>query len=473
VRLGPLRWGLPGLFLIGYVVCDRAIGPLEPSFAMLTALNAAALLLLLSRLSGPLQYTLWVWSALAVFITGTFLKMYWFAWHLNSPGYINSTFVELRWVDSVRIHDGYRWATLGFTVFCISATFALLWTTRVSTPVQEREDHYFRSNTALQMVIGLMLSYLLLSLLQLKLNYGVLGVNNPVLPGRVGTVLTFARQQAIPALLLLAVWLFDQTRRTLAAIPACFLVAAAVIDALVSTSRGSVLALSAPLVLLWLMTGRLDRGRRPAVALIALTGVILFPIVTASRQAKLNPGSVGPTGIPSFQALVDSSFFIVTRPSGIEGVWYSQDNTGRFTTERTLKYLRPGALTTYYTRTIVRVPGTSDFRAPGLIGALMIIGGSAGVVVLMAATMLGLGAMWSALSRLQTWPVALALAGPAVAIFVSGGVFDFLSLVKVVLQAALCEVIGRRLVRIAPASVTTEWRRPAPDYPFQALSAEG
>ena len=455
MSLKALRWALPALFLVGYLVCDWAIGPLDSSFLPRTALNMAALALLLSRLSGPLQQTLWVWAALAVFISGTFLKMYWFAWHLNSPGYINSTFAELRWVDAARINDGYGWATLGFTVFCVSATFALLWINQVADARDESTRSVLRSNTTLQMVIGLMLAYLFLSLLQLRLNYGVLGVDNPELPGRVGTVLTFARQQVIPALILLAVWLFDHTSRKLAAVAASFLMAVAVIDALVSTSRGSVFSLSAPLILLWLMTDRLNRQRRVAVALIGLTGVVLFPIVTASRQTKLDPGSVGSSGIPTIGSLVDSSFFILTRPSGIDGVWHAQDHRGALTVGRTIDFMKPGRLTDHYTRTVVRVPGTADFRAPGSIGGLMIIGGGPAVVLLMTATVFGLGLLWAVLRRLQTWPVALALAAPSIAIYISGGIFDFLSLLKLVLQCVMCELVFQMLVmNVRPQLVT-------------------
>jgi hypothetical protein len=436
--------------VVGYLVCDRVIGPLDRSFLLLTVLNVAALVLLLSRLSGPLQRTLWVWSALFVFVTGTFLKMYWFAWKLNSPAYINSTFAELRWVDARRIIDGYHWATLGFTVFCIAASFVLLWSRRDGSPTEDGENTVLRGNTTLQMVVGLVLAYLVLSLLQLRLNYGVLGLDNPTLPGRIGTLLTFARQQAIPGLLLLAVWLFDHTNRRLASLAGAALIGCAIIDALVSTSRGTVFSLSAPLFLLWVMTKRLNNQRRVAFVAICLTGVVLFPIVSAVRQSKLDPGATTATGLPSFSMLADSSFFILTRPSGIEGVWYAQDYQGRLSVGRTLDYLKPGALTDFYTRSVVRVVAAGDFRAPGIIGALMIIGGSAAVVLLMSATVLGIGLMWAALRRLRTWPVCLALAAPAVAIFVSGGVFDFLSLVKTVLQCLLCEFAYTKLVRAVP-----------------------
>jgi len=51
MTLKALRWGLPGIFVVGYLVCDRVIGPLDQSFLLLTILNIAVLVLLLSTVA--------------------------------------------------------------------------------------------------------------------------------------------------------------------------------------------------------------------------------------------------------------------------------------------------------------------------------------------------------------------------------------------------------------------------------------
>ena len=443
-RVASARWGLLLIFLAGYLACNRTIGPLDRSFLPFTLLNTAALALLLSRLGDPLRRTLWAWAVLLVLLTGVFAKMFWFTARINDAGYVNRTFVGLRWVNRERILEAYPWVTLGFVTFCVATWAALTWS-RSLRPRRRRQVARESAGVSLHLVVVSFLLYLVLSLVQVSLGYGVLGLANPTIPGRLGTVLTLLRQQIIPAALLLSMWVLDRQKPQWAKIPMLLIVLAGVTDALVTTSRGALPATAAPILLLWVLTGRVTRQRKMAIIAIGLTALILFPVVSADRQRRRSQ-TPGERALPSAQAIVDAAFFMLIRPTGVEGIWHGYDHRGAFSPQRIVRFLRPRVMTNHYTRTVVRVRAANDNRAPGLIGALMIMGGSGAVVVMMVATTFLLQWMWTLLYRLESWPVALALAGPAIAVFVSGGL-EWLFLAKFALQALACEVLYRKLLR--------------------------
>jgi hypothetical protein len=297
---------------------------------------------------------------------------------------------------------------------------------------------------AVHLVTAAFLVYLGLTLVQVRLGYGVLGVGNPNVPGGFGSLLTLVREQLVPAALLLCLWVFDRRRTQWAQATALMIVVTGVTAAVISTSRGILPSLVAPMLLLWLLTGRLTRPRKMGFIAVALIAVVLFPILSHDRFQRIT-GSEGKATLPSVSEVADAAFFMVTRPSGVEGVLHGYDHRGTLEIQRTLRFLRPHAMTEYYTRTVVRVADPADFRAPGIVGALMMIGGGPAVVLMMIATVLLIQWLWVLFARLKSWPVALALTAPAVAITVSGGV-EFQILVKVVIQVLACEFVYRKFL---------------------------
>lgn len=456
MRARSARWALLCIFPIGYLSTSHALGPLPSSFLALSALNTLAMTVLLSRMTSALRQTLWVWVTLGVMLTGVFVKFYWFAWRLNDPFYVSREFPTLRWVTTDRLLSGYASATLGFTIFCLSAAFVLTWPPPTSIASRSQSPRRLLTAATTQLVATLVLVYFALALLQFRLGYGILGVGNPTLPGRLGTLLTFTRQNVTFGLLLLAVWLFDRATPRSAAMTSCFIVVAALIDSLISTSRGSVLYFCAPIVFLWLLTNRVTSRRRLLIGFIALLALAIFPIASAQRLQRIAPGTAVGSSLPGPEELLDSAFRIVTRPSGMEGILFSLDYKGDLSATRVLQLGRRQAMVDYYTRIVTRRLVANDFDAPGLIGGQMILGGSAGIIVLMPLTMIGLGLLWRLLQRLAVWPVALAIAAPQFAVFVSGGVFDFLLLTKLCLVVGCCEFTYRKIATARSVGRTRE-----------------
>ena len=439
------RWALLGIFPLVYVVVAAGSGSGDKSLLPLTALNAAACALLLSQLRGPARRNLWAWVPLLVFLDGYFLKIAWFSSKLDSPYFIDLYYPELRWVTTGRILSAYPLLTLGFVTFCVVASAFLLGGgakgPRESGPALE-----LRVNNALHLVVIVTLLYALATMVQYRLGYGFAGVANPVLPLHLGTILTFFRRNLAPGLLLLAIWAFDDSHPTRANVLAVVLLVCGVVDGLISASRGSMFYFVAPVFVLWILTKRFTL-KRVAVASAALVlTVVLIPTITSLRLRSINQSSAEVLVAPTAKTLTDSSIAALGRVAagGVDGIWYALDVKSRtFSVGRLVELLKPRALTTFYTYSVVHVRIANDFRAPGIMGAFVIIGGGTGLVVLMALLLALLRTVWSLLSRARTWPVALALGTLTIFGFVTDGTLDAMLFVKLLLVVGACELVTR------------------------------
>ncbi len=445
-------WRLLVLFVFPftYMTLDKSIPPLGPSFLILTVANMAACALLLWQLSAPLRRTLWIWFALVLFLDGYFLKMAWFAHKLDNPAYINLYYSEVRWVSRGRILNSYSWVTLGFVTFCLVATAAVRYGGDQKSHRAPSQEPRLIGPT-LPLVLGTTLGYLMVMFLQISLNYGVLGVANPSIPFHLGSVITLFQRSLAPGALLLAVWIFDQKRSRLANVTAVVIALFGIADSLITTSRGSLIALTLPVFVLWSLTGKFTRRRKLAAVALLLTATLLYPVLSSLRQEKIDPaGGSQPTTL-SFDSVFNSGFILLSRvgAGGIDGVWFAMDASGQLSASRTLGFLRPNKLTVYYTESIVRVPNPNDFRPTGWIGGLMIVGGAAGVVVLGSMLLALIAVVWRRLQRVSTWPVSLSLAAGTIAVFISGGVLDLLLFVRLGIQILACELIYQKLHRVS------------------------
>jgi hypothetical protein len=295
------------VFPLGYLSCERSLAPLDGSFFWLTVLDMAACALLLSRLSAPLTKTLWAWAILLVYIDGLFLKMFWFSWKINSPEYINARYGEQRWVGRARILEGYSWMTFGFVVFCAAAAAVITRSRTSPEPVREAQRPLM-GRQALHLLVGVFAVYLLTSLIQVRLGLGLLGGAASSLPLHLGTLINLFRQDLAPGLMLLCVWVLDRVDRQWGMFATGVIIVSAMIDSYLSTSRGILLLTVLPIYFLWLLTGRMTRGRKAGLAVVALAVVVLFPTITALRYKRLGVQTAAAPHSGPVQQLSDSAF---------------------------------------------------------------------------------------------------------------------------------------------------------------------
>lgn len=449
-RFGPARILVLGCFLPGYFAVNHSFGGASPSFILLTLLNMAACALLLSRLTGPLRDTLWVWVSLVIILDGYFLRPAWFIWKFNSPGYVNQYYPEIRWVTPARILDGYPWITLGFVSFCVAVCAALLLFSSKRTPTEEPgRTHALRPATALHVAVVTFLVYVFSAFVQLSLGYGVLGAPRPSLPLGIGSALTLFQRHLGPALMLLCIWVLDRTRPELANFVVGLQAVWALIEGLISTSRGGILLFLTPIFFLFLFTGRLTRKRKAATVVALLCTFALLPYLSTLRNERVGLSTTPAKPTLSVDDVVESAFFVVSRigAGGSDGVWWSLDHVGPPSLSRVVSFMRPGALTHYYTNSVVRVSLANDYRSAGMFASAMIAAGGLGVLVLLSVQFLLIGRAWSLLQSLSSAPVALSISGFWIAAFVASGAFEFLFFVKVGIALVVAEMVYRKLLR--------------------------
>jgi hypothetical protein len=387
---------------------------------------------------------------------------------LDDPAYIASLYPEIEWLTRETLLHGYSWMTLGFVTYCVAAAAALSRSSRPrAAPQPSASTVRLRRDLTFDLAAAVFLVYLLATLLQVKSGYGVLGASNRGLSGPVGALLTLYRRYLTPALLLLALWIFDKRKPMLARLVIGAVLLAGVIDAFATSSRGSLVTFMLPVFLLFILTRRLTPARRAFVAGTVVAVIVLFSIISAIRFNSTSANAAGGS-VPSVQKLVGSGTVVLARVQGAEGVWFGLPfaETG-LSLSRTVHFLRPPTMRNYYTYSVVGVTKANTFEAPGLIGAFMIIGGAGGVILFMAVFVFLVARGWSRIARtFETWPVALALTGSYLVGFIGEGTLLLGDLVKLLLVIFVCEtlytrLLGRRKVRRANGEHTAPAHRPA------------
>ncbi len=455
-----LRWLVLFVFPIGYLVCDHSIGPLGTSFPLLTLADALACAVLLYRLDAPLRRTLWVWVGLVLLLDGLFINLFVFTAKIQSTEFIAKYYAGDTLITPQGVLHGYPWITLGFVVFCLTSSFAVGWDPMPRTPRPSMRPPQVSTIYAHQIAGVVFLAYLGASLIEAQVGYGQLG-QAATLPFHLGTALTFLRDNLALSLFVLVIWVLDSARSRWTPVAMGLLVVCALVDGLVSTSRGSLFNLLTPVVLLALLTQRFTKGRRIGAVLLILTGLLLVPFFSSLRLSRIGTSSATAAPTPVLASLEQSALFVVDRGSQIDGVLQSLGHEGNLSVGRTITFLQPGKLTDYYTHQVVGVQVANDYRNAGLVGGLMVVGGVGAVIIFTIVFTLLMRALWRALDRLQCWPVALALAASAFGIFLLGGGLDFYLFVKLAMELGLCEFVYRKVLVRASSGVPTDSSQPA------------
>jgi hypothetical protein len=213
-----------------------------------------------------------------------------------------------------------------------------------------------------------------------------------------------------------------------------------------------------PVVFLWLLMGRFTKLRKILVVGAFAIYLVSAPVLSTLRVSRVYTatGVVRPalsTDPLSADSLNYELAHFVFRVGGTGSLLFAMQHASDFSLGGLVHVYRPAGLTSYYTHDVVGLPVNTTVRAslaPTLIGLGTMIGGPAGLVLVLVLTVLGLDLLWRLFVRkLWTWPVALAiLAGGGVGFFSEGVP---VTLYKALITIALIEVLYRFLAT-APAT---------------------
>jgi len=461
MRLLPFRWLLLLVFVFEMLDPEANLPNVSGSFIWLTLLALLACALLLTLLDQPLEKTLWVWVILFVFIVGDFLKVFLVGRYLYSPEFMLQYFPELRWLSIDVVANSYVWIVFAFTLFCVTGWVLLsVKSAGKASRIASLNRAEIASTRALLLLIAVFLLTLVAGALQASLGLGVLGTDVTSvgrLPLGLDTLITRFITDVSPAILLIGIWAFDvptTQRKWLLAM--AFLGAGALMYTVLSTSRGGLVRYAVPVFLLWLLTDRFTRSRKVTIALVLIMTVLIYQFVSALRYERVTsvadiPGAVsivlenqqGSNG-NLVESVTPTIMHFVFRISGAEGVWYASNALpDKFQLDRAFQIVFVDRMSVYYTRSIVGVLTEGDFRAPGIVGAFMLLGGTVALGVLLLVYLLGTNLLWTWASKLKSAPVALALTGSALVFFTSEGGLVIPNIVSLLFSIALCELLFR------------------------------
>ncbi len=431
-------------FLLFYLLIDSAIGPVGPRFLLLTGFNLVATIILVQRLSGEFWRNLWAWALLVALLDGYFLKMVLVSHQLEKARYFDRSLYELQFLTGDAVLRDYGWITMGYVSYCLAAALVLSFPPRRSVKLDATS--LVRSR-AMHLLLVTVVAYTCASAIQVYYNVGVLGVGSDS-GGAVGTLVIFARTYLTVALMLFAVWVLDTTRSKKVWVAVSLMMVVAVAHALISTSRGAFVLFGLPIVLLFLLTERWTTARKLASLGIVVLSAVMVSVTSAQRYERVSgeSGTSSAYSIPSISNIVNGTLFALVRVQGVEGVWHVAEFRETGSAPAGLWFLRPRGLGEFYTRDVVEVSAENNARAPGLIGAQMLVGGARGVIIGMSTLTLLIGLAWRWLLRRRAYPVALALAATYV-VALTEGTLIIGDALKVLLSILAVEVCGRLVLR--------------------------
>lgn len=469
-RLLAARWLLILLFPSGYILTAQFFGYENLEYAALTLLSLAVCALLLTRLKRPLEQTLHFWIILIVLLIGYYLKIYWMMFILNtdSEWTFGSEFLPMATSPGLMM-QAYRVITLGFSVYCIVSWFLV--GNRLKAKWLKHSAHFGTKyvlpprgfgNVTIFLIVVIPMLMMLAALIQYTLGIGIAGVESVRLPFRLGGWIFYIRDTLILSLLLLLIWCAEMANMHVhLRLGVLLLVLHGISQVLLLSTRGGLIWVLVPLMILWLIKHRLTRRRLRLIALAVLFTVLFYPIITDYRGIHQNNpmdiiGSLSqalnnvksPADLVTFFNQGFSS--VVMRIIGTRSLLAIIKNSTPLGMKNIHRFFFDPRynVTHIYTRDILGY-GQSALKyhmsSPSLLGALYMLGGS---------TLVGLGVVfwivgWHTLLvfltwvRLRTMPIAQAIVLTTLFNFTSEGNLNNIPLLLEVIfgSVALCEII--------------------------------
>ena len=471
------RWLLVWLFPLGYLLTDSAYQD-KPNYFWLTLLAAASCAILLTRLGRSPNMASPVWIILGVFAVGYYSKFYWITWVLDTNaewpfGWLFRSLANSRWL----MFRAYEISTWGFVAFCLSGWAVLGWGPR-DTPHWDKEQHWDEQETLIRHRITELSIPLLFALAVVVVTTGyaqyatgiaIAGVEAVYLPFRLAGVIVHSRDVTIPALLLLIIWLADGRQLgAMFSVALGMLVLHGLTQMLLLSSRGALLMMLFPLVMLWLLTGRFTARRRNVLLGIFFMAAWLHPVISEYRRLRVVGGAGDVAGA-------------FTEAVGASGEFWSSASKGLTSliarvvgTDMLLFAAQLGDVSlsfeniSYYlfnpTRSLARIftqdiagfgPNTWEhLSAPSLLGTFYLVGGSVGVIIGAALWPVFWQLIWTFLQRLRwrSLPVAKSTVLVLIFSFTSEGTIDGIPFKGLIYGASLllCEFLVREFVFPSP-----------------------
>jgi hypothetical protein len=425
--------------------------------------------LLLGAMRNGVRSHLWASVILFVFVMGFYVKFFSFSYGMGSPVF-DILMHEWAWADRRDLNHALVWSTVGFVCFAVTASLLLWKDPAPSLAAPPRPERI--NQKVLGWILAVTLGGVVVSLgAAIVFGYGQMGVEHKALPFHLDAVFTRFRISLAPAIFMVALWLTDtrQTQRLWMATLG-IMVVAAVMDAYVRGSRGSIALAFVPVILLWLISGTYTAGRKTMTLVILLMTVAMYPVFTALRVQRIAEEKGGEFDVRTASEQATSSEGIglalnqaAGRVVGIDSMMQvlrhtdrppqASDNLSTVSPSRMAWLASGGTMVLYMTHQVVGIPEEIvEGRSPGFLGGLYLVGGPDGMVLLTILYTLGVWAAWRALSKHRFAAPLLAYLASIVLAYTQEGVYGLENPISATLAILIVVwVFHRFVVRPAPS----------------------
>jgi hypothetical protein len=288
-------------------------------------------------------------------------------------------------------------------------------------------------------------------------NVAVMGGNNASLPFHLAGLVLYTRTTLLPALILLLIWIANHPGlRMYFNLGVALLLVHGVLDALLRSSRGALFFSLLGLFFLLTLTDRFTRRRKQMVVAGILLSLLLFPVITAYRYARL-AGNVtdvtlalekGVTAVADKgtfgDLLSDTGLTLFFRVTGLDSLLVMVA-----TDQQPIGLLHAHEVTPVFNQ-VMNVPlNANNSVAPSLVGWFYLVGGNWLVVVGIASFTAGVQLVWGAVqsSNLQSRWVAQPLILLLLVYTAADGVLELLP--PLVLTSGISVAVLEWLIRRA------------------------
>ncbi|MCC6751752.1 MAG: hypothetical protein IT371_29135 [Deltaproteobacteria bacterium] len=487
LRLSVLRWLIPFMLPLGFLLSEDALGHLTTDYAMWTIVGTLAVAVTFWRIGLDWLRALPLIALLSLFLVGYYLQFY---WSIFTPDSLEDIYWELPFVvtESAVLAEAYEVINLG--MLGLAAGTLLMLTLPApqhslipTDPRQLSTDDRsaFRKASTILLVISPVLM-LTSGVIMYAFNIAVSGARGVYLPFRMSGFVYYTHSMIVPALLALLIWCSDMAglkRRMTLGI--AMVVAQGILGMLLRSSRGVLFVLAILLFLVLLTSGRLNWRRMTPMIVFGLLMGLFWPLFTMYRTLRVIDPAITPLSAlsESVASLFGGSESLTTAySSGMESTLRRMGNVysvillaWKQVTPVGLKAVTVGGLDVgrYFTVSILGYPADSPHSsATSLVGWFYVVGGKSLVFFGMAFFACYVDLIWRALRslRLRTLPVAQATLIFWLAHIVLEGALDRIGLAMLVLTASIAapEILLRSTVprRRLPLFFRKPRRREAP-----------
>ena len=338
-----------------------------------------------------------VWAVFFIFMVGYFLKsIYLF---LENADVFNNISPFIRpLINQSSLIKAYDITVLAYVVFCFVSIAFLKWFNWKSINGYSEYEYtdmnlVFKKRLFVSLLLMVGIFSIITGYVQAVTGVGVMG-NNVVLPYRLSGVIVYGRQFVTYSIFLLVFLNEDEQFKKIRLAALILLFFHILSMAFLATSRGVFIGPTLGLFVMWIITNNFTRQRLFVIISVILFVALIHPLVTQLRSDRVQDtsdfiGSISRISVFNKESAdVGESAFVsmFTRITGIEQVVLVSTLTDPVFDLQHIKQLLfdpERSFTQIFTQDIEGrgLLCINHGSAPGLVGALFILGGTGGVVV--------------------------------------------------------------------------------------------